>query len=123
MDATGDVRLALWDGYEQVSYWRVSCSAGCGAYLAGGTDGWFSTPERRYAARFPDQDRAWQGAVSAQWANTPLPGHDAHEHGPYGDGGVMFFCDQRGAGDCQEVRDYRSAIVCSTCRAAGWFPW
>lgn len=110
-------------GYEHVSFWRISCEAECGAYLAGEEGSWFATPHKRYAATFPTQSRAWQAAMAAKWADVPLPGHDPHMHGPYGQGEYTFYCRQNGAGDCQEVREYKEAIMCPACRDAGRFPW
>jgi hypothetical protein len=109
-------------GCEHTSYWRVYCEADCGFYLAGGAGSWCSTPHQRHAARFPDEDKAWQAAMAAGWANVLLPGHDPHRHGPYGPGRHMFYCNQGGAGDCQEVRFYKEATVCRACRDGGWRP-
>lgn len=109
--------------YEQVSYWLVFCGAGCGAWLSGEPDAWSSTPERRYAAPFPNQDKAWQAAMAARWADVPLPSHDPHQRGPFGPGQRMWQCRGDGVGDCEEVRSYKDATVCPACRDGGWFPW
>ena len=102
--------------YEHVSYWLVFCGAGCGAWLSGEPAAWTSTTERKCAARFPGQDRAWQAAMAAGWANVPLPGHDPHRYGAWS-------CTGSGANDCPDVRSYKDATVCPACRAGGWFPW
>lgn len=109
-------------GYEHISYWRVYCAADCGSYLGESNGAWFRVWHQREAVRFPDADKAWQGARSAGWANASLPNHDPHKHGPYGPGRHMFYCDQSGIGDCQEVRAYKDATVCPACRDAGWLP-
>ncbi|MFE0472586.1 hypothetical protein ACFW2V_13325 [Streptomyces sp. NPDC058947] len=109
-------------GYEKVAFWRVYCSADCGHYLAGDGASWVYTTVPERAAAFPDADKAWQAARTAEWADVPLPDHDAHEHGPYGPGQYVFRCDQSGAGDCAEVRAYKDATVCPECRRGGWRP-
>jgi hypothetical protein len=122
-EATQPASVFRSRGYEHVSYYRVYCTADCGYYLSREEGSWSRTTHRRYAACFPDADKAWQAARSAGWANVLLPGHDPHKHGPYGPKQRMFYCDQSGAGDCQEVREYKDATVCPECRGAGWFPW
>jgi hypothetical protein len=109
--------------YEHVSYWLVFCGNGCGAWLSGEDGSWSSTTARKYAAKFPTEEKAWQAAMAAGWANVPLPGHDPHKHGPYGPGEFTFYCSGNGANDCDEVRSYKDATVCPACRRAGWVPW
>ncbi len=102
--------------YEHVSFWLVFCGNACGAWLSGEPGAWSSTKNRKYAAAFADQDKAWQAATEAGWVNVPLPGHDPHR--------VQWWtCTGGGAGDCAEVRSYKDATVCPACRDAGWFPW
>jgi len=101
--------------YECVSYWLVFCGAGCGAWLSGGTQAWTSSTDRKDAAPFANQDKAWQAAMAAGWANVPLPNHDPHQIN-------RWTCDGSGVGDCSEVRAYKDATVCPACRAGGWMP-
>ena len=109
--------------YEHVSYWLVFCGARCGAWLSGKPEAWSSTKDRKCAAPFANQDKAWQAALTAGWANIPLPGHDPHQHGPYGPDEHWFRCDNSGAGDCDKARAYKAATMCPTCREGGWLPW
>jgi hypothetical protein len=101
--------------YEHVSYWLVFCGAGCGAWLSGKPGAWSSTADRRNAAPFPNQDKAWQAATAASWVNVPLPHHTPHPVN-------WWQCDGSGVGDCAEVRSYKNATVCPACREGGWRP-
>ena len=110
------------EAYEHISYWLVFCGAGCGSWLSGSPNAWSSTRDKRRAARHDTKNQAWQGAMAAGWANTPLPDHAPHEHGPYGPDGHWFQCVNTGAGDCGAARSYRDATVCPECRRKGWRP-
>lgn len=109
------------EAYEQVSFWRVFCGAGCGSYLAGEPGAWTLSQGPGDGARFASEGEAWQAANGAGWAGV-VPEHAPHTHGPYGPHLHRFRCSGNGASDCDLARSYKEATVCPPCRAKGWRP-
>lgn len=97
----------------------VRCVNDCGGYLAK-RDGEFARVQgQEDAARFEGESKGWQASMAAGWGNVVPPDHVPHRR-LYGPNGRILLCDGGGAGDCEEVRAAKFAIVCPDCRADGW---